>query len=370
MKKTDRSIMGLVCGLLTLFVSVAASAQSRPDRVILFTIDGLAVGAPERFAMPTLRRLAAEGCRYEAMHLPLPGHPKNDPRYPWSCSMPNPMLMAGTPFIGVEGIRDAMIQHQFKSNETAFVVNAYSYQDVSGGFGTYVAQPHAPDALVIAKAQETLLGQNPKFMRVHLQRSGIEGEKVSKDRYADRPWYRNIWHPESPYREACERADGLLGDFVDWLTEQNLWQGTVLVVCGDHGQADEGWHEPYSPPSGTTPLVLIGAGIPAGRTFPYCEIFDIAPTLAALAGREAPPQAIGRVLEEALDAGRAFPDTSSRVELLNRVLRAANELEDGKRATLVQAGFLTTDEVGRWHSTEAGSDFNAFVSRQEEMLPR
>jgi len=340
----------------------------RAQRVILFVIDGLAGQAPERFSMSNLLRLAGEGCRYEAMHLPLPGHPKDDPRYPWSCSMPNPMLMAGTPFIGADGIRTAMIQHQFEEEQTAFVVNAYSYKDVSGGFGVYLARPHSPDSWVIERAKEVLLEKKPVFMRMHLQRAGIEGEKVSKNQYAKEAWYGDIWHAKSPYRMACERADGHLGEFVQWLKEQDLWKDTVLLICGDHGQADEGWHEPYSTGSSVTPLVVVGAGVVEGRTVPHCEIYDVAPTIASLTGRPAPSRSVGRVLSEAFDAGGSPPAGESATERLNETLRAARALKGKSMEALTKAGFLGIAEVGRWHTTPAGTDFAAFAARQRTLL--
>ena len=121
---------------LFLFVSLAcwaghARAQEAPDRIILFIIDGVAVGAPDRFEMPHYNALKKDGVFYQAMHLVLPGHPDKGPNYPWSCSLPNPMLMSGTPFVGADDIRESMIQHVFKPEETAFIVNARSYLDVS-----------------------------------------------------------------------------------------------------------------------------------------------------------------------------------------------------------------------------------------------
>lgn len=370
--------LGKILGGLLVVCGAAARAQPAappsadlpsPDRVILFIIDGLAVGAAERFDMPNLERLMEEGTHYRTMHLPLPGHPEKSEQYPWSCSLPNPMLMSGSPFIGRDGIREAMIQHQFEKDETAFVVNAYSYKDVSGGFGTYLSMPHKPDRLVIDEAKKILGGEDkPAFMRVHLQRTGIQGQKVGKDRYAGKPYYRNIWHERSLYRGACERADNYLGEFVAWMKEQNLWEGTVMLICGDHGQADEGWHEPYSPPSSKTPLVIVGQGVAGGRTFEYCEIFDLAPTIAALAGKEPPPHSVGRVLREAFDPGPRPPEQARLVEQLNEALIAAHALDGEKQKELRRAGFLTLDQLGQWHTTEAGTNFEAFVARQKALL--
>ena len=144
----------------------------------------------------------------------------------------------------------------------------------------------------------------------------------------------------------------------------------MLLVCGDHGQADEGWHEPYSPPSSRTPLVIAGTGVAAGRTFEYCEIFDIAPTIAALARRKAPPHSIGRVLGEAFVPAQASPECPRLVEQLNQALIAAHALDGDKKQALEQAGFMPLEALGMWNTTEAGTDFNAFVSRQRTLFER
>jgi hypothetical protein len=362
---------------------VAASAATRPEplpeckRVILFIIDGLAVAAPDEIEMPNLRRLSKQGCRYRAVHLPLPAHPRDDPSYPWSCSLPNPMLMAGTPFVGLPGIRNAMIQHQFPPEETAFIVNAYSYKDVSGGFGTYISKPHQPDSVTIDHACRVIASENPRFLRIHLQRPGIEGEKVAKDRYANEAFARNIWHAESPYRAACEKADEQLGRFIKWLAEQGLTDETTLFICGDHGQAKEGWHEPHAPGSAKTPLIVSGPNVRKGVTFAECEIFDLAPTMAALAGRESPQFSVGRVLREAFDATAPEPP-KPLVPQLNAALRTFATLETAKQDRLRAAGFLTIDQTARWHVTDDGpavvnretlrKKWQTFVERQVTLI--
>ena len=274
----------LLAGLI--YVAETAYGQTSPDRVILFIIDGLAAEAPDRIAMPNYHSLKKEGVFYKKMHLVLPGHPEKGPDYPWSCSLPNPMLMSGTPFIGSEGIRKSLIQYSFEPEETAFIVNAYSYLDVSDGFGTYASKPKNPDSLVIDIAIEKMKEQDFRFMRVHLQRAGIEGMRISKAKSVDLPDYQNIWHKESRYRKAIEVADEQLGRFVDWLKAEDLWDGTLLLICGDHGQANEGWHEPYSPPSNKTPLLIVGSGVDDTAEYEYCEIIDLAPTIAHIAKKE------------------------------------------------------------------------------------
>ena len=350
------------------FFTNTASAQETPDRVILFIIDGLSPEAPERIKMPHYNALKQKGVYYKTMHLPLPGHPEKGPDYPWGCSLPNPMLMSGTPFVGMEGIRASMIQHSFEPKETAFTVNARSYLDVSGGFGTYISKPKNPDSLVIDITTEMMKKHDFAFMRIHLQRAGIEGMKVSWEKYSDQSYYRNIWHKESRYRDAIEIADRQLGRFVNWLKAENLWDGTLLMICGDHGQADEGWHEPYSQKANVTPLLMVGAGIKSPSTYDYCELFDIAPTIAHVSKRKKPTLSHGRVLHEAFHANIDAPKVAQNVKLLNETLIKANTLSDAQKKALSEKGFLTLDDLGKWHTTKAGTDFGKFVLQQEAIL--
>ena len=359
--------------ILLLLASLAcfcqrACGQDSPDRVILFVIDGLAVGAPDRIEMPAYNALKKEGVYYREMHLILAGHPEKSDEYPWSCSIPNPMLMSGTPFIGRDGIRESLIQHSFQSEETAFIANAQGYLDVSGGFGTYVGKPRNPDSLVIDETIEKMKEQNFPFMRVHLQRAGIEGMKVSKEKYSDKPYYRNIWHKKSRYRKAVVLADKELGRLVAWLKSEKLWDGTLLLICGDHGQANEGWHEPYSAGSNVTPLLVVGAGVKKPASYDYCEIIDLAPTIAHLLKKEPPALSQGRVLREAFQADPEAPKVARCVKRLNKVLIQAHGLPEEKKQALTAGGFLTLDELGKWHTTDAGTDFEKFTSQQEAHL--
>ena len=145
MKTTcSRVLQYLLLSLVLAFLAQPACGQEPAKRVILFIIDGLAAEAPARIDMPRYNQLKNQGVYYQNMHLVLPGHPKKSDEYPWSCSLPNPMLMSGTPFIGTEDISKNLIQHSFDPQETAFIVNAHSYLDVSGGFGCLLYTSPSP----------------------------------------------------------------------------------------------------------------------------------------------------------------------------------------------------------------------------------
>ena len=77
---------------------------------------------------------------------------------------------------------------------------------------------------------------------------------------------------------------------------------------------------------------------------------------------------VGRVLREAFDAKAPVPKSPRNVARLNETLRLAHKLDAKKQAALKRAGFLTTDEIGRWHATKASADSAAFVARQQALL--
>lgn len=341
----------------------ASKPDVKPRRIILLIIDGMAIEVPERFEMDNLRELIRAGTLFKAMVLPPPAHPQDDPNYPWSCSLPNPMLMAGTGFVGQPDIRENMIQHQFPDATTAFVANARSYHDVSGGFDHYLSFPHKPDALVTEQALDVIDQHDPILMRVHYQRPGIEGMKSIRNRYRDEPWYHNVWHPDAPYRKANLEADRQLGLFIDGLKARSKWQDTLLLICGDHGQADEGWHEPTAKGSSQTPLVIVGPGVKAGQVFEHCTIFDIAPTIAWAAGRSSPSLSHGRPLSEAWH-GTSQTSQAESVKRLNQALLDFEALDPDSKKQAQQRGFLPLAEVSKWHTTAAGKDWEKFVDQQ------
>jgi len=327
-----KNLFLLCCLLFVVNINYAITKQPEPKLVILFIIDGLSVEGPARINMPNFNALKAQGSYYKEMHLTLPGHPEKSNTYPWSCSMPNPMLMTGSPFIGKSGIRESMIQHAFKDKETAFIVNARAYEDVSDGFGTYISSSFNPDALVINLTKEVMDVSTPKFMRVHLQRSGIEGLRISKSWSKNEVYHRNIWHEQSTYRKAITEADRQLGRFVQYLKDSDKWEHTVLLITSDHGQSNEGWHEPYSPPSSVTPLLVVGAGVKKGATF------------------------------------EQSPEVPKNMKRLNKVLIEAHNLPEDKKKTLTNNGFLALEDLGIWHTTAVGDNFDRFVEQQEKLL--
>lgn len=116
---------------------------------------------------------------------------------------------------------------------------------------------------------------------------------------ADIQWLKEMYAAE------IRTMDAVLGEFFAQLVARGLDQNTVLAITSDHG---EEFYEHGSVLHGRTyyeeqtriPLILRGPGIPSGLTLtqPVHHI-DVAPTLLALAGVQAPPM-------DGLDLSRAW----------------------------------------------------------------
>ncbi len=271
---------------LILFSVSISSAQSTAKRVILFGIDGLHWEAPDKLDMPVFNALIEQGTYIQQSYMIVPHHPKiGDYSKYNSCSFPNPVLHQGTIFLRPE---NKMIQEVFSpEQQTAFVVNTTAYQSVGRGFSTCIMDATLSDDQVVEQAVKILEAQNLVFMRVHLQTPGSKGYEVSQST-PNKPYFRNIYGESSPYIEAVEHADKLLGQFVTFLKQSGLWEETVLIVTSDHGQYKMGWHPLFEEESWMTPLLFVGPGIARGRRLSYFEHTDLAPTIAWLLGKKAP----------------------------------------------------------------------------------
>ena len=304
-----------------------AMAGKLPERVVLFTIDGLHREAPRRINMPVFNGLTREGTYVPEMVVIIPHHPTiGDYSKTNSCSFPNPVLHQGTLFLKPE---NKMIQEIFSPGEpTAFVVNAIDYRSVGRGFTTLIQDASISDERVVELAIETMKTQRPVFMRVHLQTPGKMGFEISQHS-GGKIYSKNIFGKDSPYVKAIGNADLLLGRFVAFLREAGLWEGTVLIVTSDHGQSSAGWHPLFEEESWMTPLVFSGSGIAVGRQLPYFEITDLAPTIAGLLGKSAPTGGggAGSFVREILEAQDAKGyDPPKHLLILNRQIREYNLL--------------------------------------------
>lgn len=96
-----------------------------------------------------------------------------------------------------------------------------------------------------------------------------------------------------------------VGKWLAWRGYHPGRSGEIYLQLSPH------WHKTPDKLSGHSasyshdrhvPIVLCGPGVKPGVYFQPADLMDIAPTLAALLGIEAPPDTLGRVLGEAMDS--------------------------------------------------------------------
>lgn len=292
---------------------------AKPSEVVLFVIDGISYKVWDRMDLPVLDEMVSEGTLVKQVFLPPAAHPHEGPYAKLhTCSIPNPILMAGTIFIDEKTV---YINERFFPERTAgFAANAIDYRSLLRNYHC-VYQKAGTDAEAVRAALKFMEMDQPAFLSVHLQDTG-EGGVASMRSGPNDPWKNNIWHPQSPYRRDLLNADRLLGEFVQGLTKLGRLETTALVIVGDHGQADSGWHpiELWDP--AITTAVLWGAGITAKATVDYAELIDIGPTICALMGVGPPPTALGVPIVEAMAGApaRAVP-RPRRQEIMNAQFR-------------------------------------------------
>lgn len=302
------------------------SLEKKPERVIVFLIDGLHWKAPEKLNMPVLNGLISQGTYINQSYMIAPHHPTvGEYGRIHTSSFPNPVLQEGTLFIKSG---NKMLQEAFPATDvTAFVTNTRAYLSVSRGFTINIHHPGITDETVVDQSIDLLNRYDIRYFRMHLQTPGNEGRYLTYTS-PDRPYYRNIWGAGSPYTASIEKADQLLGRLVAFLKESGKWDSTLLVVTSDQGQSEQGWHPIIEPDSGITPLLFIGPSVAAGRQLPYFEHTDLTPTITGLMNIEPPNNdgGAGRFIEAILSHASADLHHSQYIKRINEQLNEYNAL--------------------------------------------
>ena len=356
-----RMFIGLLIPSVLFFSSCSTHDSLQPPKhTILFILDGMACGTLEKIDTPTLQQLEEAGVYYPEVHLILPAHLErndevNDPHYyPWGCSLPNIPLMTGTIFVGMDGLKENMVQHSFEDFPTAFIANDDAYEELRYGFNVYYRYgseqiDQVDYSGVIEKSKEIFTTENPRFIRIHMQGTGSAG-------YFDYNAGTNIWAENSLYRREIMRADSVLGYFIEWLKETGRWDETVMIVMGDHGQNDEGWHAPYVGQAQKQPVLIVGKGIKKGRVFEYAEAIDISPTIAYINHVDQPAHSLGRVLKEIFTGESEKLEIKQNIKQLNRLLLEHHSLLSDYSSgpgniefEALNKEFLTIETIGSWH---------------------
>jgi hypothetical protein len=144
-------------------------------------------------------------------------------------------------------------------------------------------------------ALDWLQQESPDLLFVHLDIVDHEG-------------HFNTWG-STAYDSAIEQVDGMLGNLRTVLETTGMWPYTAVIVSADHGGAGFS-HGADTPAERAIPFVL---RTPQGGTGPVLRetrIWDVAPTVLALLGVEAPTVWSGRRVMEGFDPSERPPAPS------------------------------------------------------------
>lgn len=176
--------------------------------------------------------------------------------------------------------------------------------------------PRTPPAEVLARYQPDTLPVPPNFLPehpFHLESLRIRDEKLA-------PWPRTediVREHLADYYAMITQLDTQLGRVLDTLREQDELDNTIVVYASDHGLAVGshglfGKQNLYEHSMRTTALIR-APGLPAGaRVDELAYLYDLAPTVCALAGLPVPSSMEGRSLLRARAGTRAGTTTGAQ----------------------------------------------------------
>lgn len=160
-----------------------------------------------------------------------------------------------------------------KYNPEAVIGAVYHWKD----FGNFIERdvcdfsiPCESEDEATQKACIYLEEKRPDFMFVQLDNVDHGGHSGG---------YRS-----EEYVKSIEKADSLVGVFLDKLRETNLLEETVVFILADHGGFEKG-HGGCTPDEMIVPLIISGKGVKKGFKIEHPAFtYDLAPTVAWLFG--------------------------------------------------------------------------------------
>ncbi len=294
--------------------------------VILLTLDTLRADHlscydPRFVPTPNLDRLAAEGARFETCisqtPLTLPAHVTilsgtyplyHQVRDNGGFLVPEKLELVSETLqrrgFATSGFVAAYVLHSKWGINQGFSRFADDF-DVAGRASMSLSKVQKRADQVLAEAREWLRanGQRRFFSWIHLYdpHSPYEPPAPFRERFAGHP-----------YRGEVAFLDDELGKFFYFLRREKLWDNTVIVVTGDHGESFGEHREQghgffvYESTVRVPLIVRAPRPFPARRVGGIVEHVDVAPTILDMLGVPAPAQAQGRSLLGLL-LGRSQP---------------------------------------------------------------
>jgi hypothetical protein len=174
---------------------------------------------------------------------------------------------------GAQGLEDI-----FTAAKTAGIKSVFS-----GGDANYMAFTTADfhfaagvsDQQVVTQAINHIKADKVRLLRLHLQRIRDDwmgpGDKTNAS---------------SAYIRHVVASDAFLGQLIQTLKDEGMWNSTYLIVTADHGMGQTGSssHPASTASSWDIFMAFHGPDLKKGATIPYAELPDVAVTAARFLG--------------------------------------------------------------------------------------
>ncbi|MCA9662926.1 MAG: alkaline phosphatase family protein, partial [Myxococcales bacterium] len=286
-------------------VDVAVRCRTPIRHVVVIGVDGLGGAYVPGIDTPNLDALAAEGVATLAMQNVLP-----------TMSAPNWMSMIAGSTPDQHGVlSNSWSPGDSQPTPTLFAVaRAHlpaakigvfhdwdAFDDlVEPGVASHVESP-GDEVETMSAALAWMAAERPELLFIHLD-------------HVDHAGHFHGWGGDD-YRDAAESADALIGEAVAALEAAQMRPYTALIISADHG--GEGLsHGDDTSLERPIPFIVQAPQISPATIDREVRIFDLAATVAALLGAEAPASWLGRPVVEALIDAAEPPTPDVRLELL------------------------------------------------------
>jgi len=140
----------------------------------------------------------------------------------------------------------------------------------------------------------------PETVRRYREKRGILEPPMPEER---------VRVARAAYYGLCEHIDSLIGEVLDTLDETGLARNTVVIYVSDHGElaGEHGcwWKSNYYEGSAGVPMIARWPGViePGSVSQNVCNLMDLGPTLADIAGTSFPYEVDGRSLFKTMTEG-------------------------------------------------------------------
>jgi hypothetical protein len=175
---------------------------------------------------------------------------------------------------GPGGLDDIFVAARAAGIKSVFSGGDNNYSGLNTADFKY-ASTASSDEAIVTNAINHLRNDKVRLIRIHLQRlrddwSGPAGKT----------------NPTSAYQRHILANDALLGQLIQALEDEGVWESTYLVITADHGMgpANDSSHPATTASSWDIFMAFHGPGLKKGATIPYAELPDVAVTATHFLG--------------------------------------------------------------------------------------